>query len=86
MKKIFLSVALVFVLGNVFSQTFMHGAGITIIGSTMGPHRDYETVMGLVFNGRLRPVIDTISPLSTGPQALQRLQDGDVMGKLVLVP
>lgn len=69
-----------------FDNRYIFAKHITIIGSTMGPHRDYETVMGLVFNGRLRPVIDTISPLSTGPQALQRLQDGDVMGKLVLVP
>ncbi len=36
MKKILLSAALAFLLGNAFSQTFMHGAGITIIGSTTG--------------------------------------------------
>lgn len=36
MKKIFLSVVLVFLLSPSFSQTFMHGVGITVIGSTTG--------------------------------------------------
>ncbi len=60
------------------------GKQLRIIGSTMGTSIDYEEVMALVFNGRLRPIIDTIYPLSAGPVALQRLQDGLVRGKLVL--
>ncbi len=36
MKKIILSLGLAFLLSNSFSQTFMHGAGITVIGSTSG--------------------------------------------------
>ncbi len=59
---------------------------LRILGSTMGPHSDYEKVMGLVFNGRLQPVIDTIYQLDDGIAALQQLQDGDVAGKLVLTP
>ncbi len=60
------------------------GKHLSIIGSTMGSSADYETVMNLVFNGRLHPVIDTIYPLSEGVTALDRLAAGDVMGKLVL--
>jgi NADPH:quinone reductase-like Zn-dependent oxidoreductase len=60
------------------------GKHLSIIGSTMGSSADYETVMNLVFNGRLHPVIDTIYPLSEGVTALDRLEAGDVMGKLVL--
>ncbi len=59
---------------------------LRILGSTMGPHSDYEKVMELVFNGRLQPVIDTIYQLDDGIAALQQLQDGDVAGKLVLTP
>ena len=40
--------------------------------------------MGLVFAGRLRPVIDTVYSLRDAVTALARLRDGDVMGKLVL--
>jgi len=60
------------------------GKQLRVIGSTMGTSIDYEEVMTLVFNGRLHPIIDTIYPLAEGPTALQRLQDGDVSGKLVL--
>jgi len=35
-------------------------------------------------NGRLSPIIDSITPLAEAKTALQRLQDGDVRGKLVL--
>jgi NADPH:quinone reductase-like Zn-dependent oxidoreductase len=63
---------------------YLFGKQLTLIGSTMGTSVDYETVMGLVFAGRLRPVIDTVYPLRDAVTALARLRDGDVMGKLVL--
>lgn len=69
-----------------FDNRFMFGKHLTITGSTMGTHRDFERVMGLVFAGRLRAVIDTVLPLAQGVQALQRLQDGRISGKLVLLP
>ncbi len=62
------------------------GKHLTIIGSTMGTSADYATVMELIFNGRLHPVIDTIYPLNEGMTALKRLQDGDVTGKMVITP
>lgn len=36
MKKIILSAALVLAISTSFAQTFMHGAGITVLGSTSG--------------------------------------------------
>ncbi len=62
------------------------GKHLSIIGSTMGTIADYHRVMQMVFDGRLRPVIDTIYPLSEAKSALQRLQAGQVLGKLVLRP
>ena len=76
--------------GNTSGPTFeidnryIFGKHLTIVGSTMGTSKDYAEVMALVFNGRLRPVIDTVYPLSEGVAALQRLQNGDVAGKLLL--
>jgi NADPH:quinone reductase-like Zn-dependent oxidoreductase len=78
--------------GNTSGATFeidnrlIFGKHLSILGSTMGTIQDYSEVMTLVFNGRLSPVIDTTYPLSEGHTALQRLQDGDVAGKLVLTP
>lgn len=63
---------------------FIFSKHLSIIGSTMGTSIDYETVMGLIFNGRLQPVIDTVYPLDEGFTALRRLQAGEVIGKLVL--
>ena len=67
-----------------FDNRYMFGKHLSIIGSTMGTMADYEEVMGLIFAGRLRPVIDTVYPLKDGITALQRLEEGEVTGKLVL--
>lgn len=65
---------------------FIFGKHLSIVGSTMGTIADYEKVMGLVFSGQLRPVVDTVFPLSQGRSALERLQEGRVAGKLILRP
>lgn len=62
----------------------LFGKHLSIFGSTMGTSADFETVMGLIFEGKLNPVIDTIYPLEDSPIALQRLSEGDVIGKLVI--
>jgi NADPH:quinone reductase-like Zn-dependent oxidoreductase len=67
-----------------FDNRYMFGKHLSIIGSTMGTMADYEEVMGLIFDGRLRPIIDTVYPLREGVTALQRLVEGEVTGKLVL--
>jgi NADPH:quinone reductase-like Zn-dependent oxidoreductase len=69
-----------------FDNRLIFGKHLAIIGSTMGPQADFVTVMELVFSGRLRPVIDSVYPLREGVTALQRLERGEVSGKLVLEP
>lgn len=69
-----------------FDNRYMFSKHLSIIGSTMGPQTEYEHVMGLVFSGRLHPVIDTVYPLSEGAAALERMEQGETAGKLVLVP
>jgi NADPH:quinone reductase-like Zn-dependent oxidoreductase len=64
----------------------LFGKHLSIIGSTMGTQRDYETVMGMLFAGRLQAIVDTVYPLAEGGNALRRLEGGDVAGKLVLEP
>jgi NADPH:quinone reductase-like Zn-dependent oxidoreductase len=63
---------------------FMFAKHLSLIGSTMGTRRDFATVMGLVFEGRLRPVVDRTYPLAEAPQAQEALARGDVFGKLTL--
>lgn len=59
---------------------------IAVLGSTMASRREFEAVMELVFAGTLEPVIDDILPLSGAREAHERLERGDVFGKLVLTP
>jgi len=57
---------------------------LTIIGSTMAPFSDFATVMGLVFAGKLRPIIAARLPLDRAADAERMLESGVVFGKLVL--
>lgn len=63
---------------------YLFGKHLTIIGSTMGTHADFRTVMKLVFSGRLKPVIGARFVLSEARQAQEVLEEGQQMGKVVL--
>jgi NADPH:quinone reductase-like Zn-dependent oxidoreductase len=76
--------------GNTSGATFeidnryVFSKHLTIIGSTMGPHADYVTVMRLLFKGKLRAVIDRTYPLEQVQDAHRALESGDHFGKIVL--
>ncbi|MHB8627817.1 MAG: zinc-binding dehydrogenase [Aggregatilineales bacterium] len=57
---------------------------LTIIGSTMAPYSDFAAVMGLVFAGKLKPIISARLPLERAAEAERMLESGDVFGKIVL--
>ena len=49
----------------------------------MGSAEDFEACLDLVTNGRARPVIDEVVPLSEARAAHERLEAGDQLGKIV---
>lgn len=57
---------------------------LSILGSTMGTLSDFETVMGLVFAGKLKPVVDKTYPLADAGAAQERLESGEHLGKITL--
>jgi len=63
---------------------FMFGKHLSLIGSTMSTRAEFATVMRLVFSGRLKPVIDSNFPLADIRAAHERLEQGDVLGKVTL--
>ena len=67
-----------------FDNRYMFGKHLSLIGSTMSTLAEFGDVMRLVFAGRLRPVIDSQYPLADIQAAHQRLEQGDVLGKIVL--
>lgn len=63
---------------------YLFSKHISLIGSSMGTTKDFHEVMGLVFAGKLKPVIGATLPLAEIREAHRLLEDGEVFGKVVL--
>lgn len=59
---------------------------LSILGSTMGSPVEFRRVMGMVFDGSIRPVVHEVLPLDEARRAHELLEAGGVFGKLVLEP
>lgn len=57
---------------------------LTVLGSTMGRHPDFQGAYDLIAAGRARPVVDEVFPLSEIRAAHERLEAGEQLGKIVL--
>ncbi len=57
---------------------------ISLIGSTMGPHRDYMTFMNQAFEGNIKAVVGARLPLDEVRQAQDMLEENTVFGKIVI--
>lgn len=58
----------------------------TLIGSDGWMKEDLATLLGLVAEGRLKPVIDRVLPLADAAEGERLLEDREVFGKVVLKP
>ena len=67
-----------------FDNRYLFYKHLSILGSTMGTRGDFARVMGLVFEGRLRPALDRDFPLPQAAEALARMQRGEHLGKITL--
>lgn len=56
----------------------------SLLGSTMGNAREFAEIVRLLGAGKLRPVVDSVTPLEEARRALERLAAGEHFGKLVL--
>lgn len=59
---------------------------LQVLGSTMGTRDELEQLLRLLEVTGLRPQIDSVLPLAEAATGLKRLAQGDVQGKIVLVP
>jgi NADPH:quinone reductase-like Zn-dependent oxidoreductase len=69
-----------------FEIRFLFSRQLSIIGSMMGRTSELLTIVRLVGEGKLKPVIDRIFPLAEAAKAHKVLESRNFFGKLVLVP
>ncbi|TAK14819.1 MAG: alcohol dehydrogenase [Anaerolineae bacterium] len=67
-----------------FDNRYMFAKHLSIIGSTMGTHQDFRTVMNLVFEEKLLPVLDRTYSWKDVAEAHRRLEAGEQLGKITL--
>jgi len=65
---------------------FIFMAEMDIVGSTGFSKEDIEACLKLVEEGKLKPVIDEIFPLAEGVEAVRRIEDRAVFGKIIVKP
>lgn len=65
---------------------FLYSRQLSMLGSFMGNMADFYEVMGHIFSGRLKPVVDKAFPLSEARAAHEYLQNSSMFGKVVLNP
>ena len=69
-----------------FDIRYLFAKQLSIIGSMMGTRRELLTVLDLVAQRRLKPVIDKVMPLSQAAEAQRLMMDRSHFGKLLLRP
>lgn len=57
---------------------------VSILGSTMGSDRDFQSMLDLVGKYKIHPVIDKVFDLKDGAEAMARMEAGQQFGKIVL--
>jgi len=63
---------------------FLFMKQLSILGSYMGGDGELRKVLRLVSQGKLKPVVDSILPLSEARKAHERMESRDLFGKIVL--
>jgi NADPH:quinone reductase-like Zn-dependent oxidoreductase len=63
---------------------YLFARQLSLLGSYMGSRAELFTVLKLVGEKRLRPVIDRTFPLAEAAQAHRRLEQREQFGKIVL--
>lgn len=57
---------------------------LNALGTTMGTREDFAGMVALYVRERLRPVVDSVLPLSRAAEAHARVEEGQQFGKVVL--
>jgi zinc-binding alcohol dehydrogenase/oxidoreductase len=72
--------------GNIseLSARTLYWKQLSILGTTMGTRDEFLSMLDFVESRKMKPVIDKVFPLEEISQALNRMEQGDQFGKIVL--
>ena len=59
---------------------------LRVVGSTMGTRSELDRLLRFCATTGVRPLVDSVLPMADAADAVERMVEGDVIGKLVLVP
>jgi NADPH:quinone reductase-like Zn-dependent oxidoreductase len=69
-----------------FDLRFLFSRQLSFLGSYMGTMGELHEVLGHVFAGRLKPVVDKLFPLNESRTAHEYMEKSQMFGKIVLNP
>ena len=69
-----------------FDIRFLFARQLSFLGSYMGTMGELHEVLGHVFAGRLKGIVDSTFPLSEARAAHERMEKSEMFGKIVLQP
>jgi NADPH:quinone reductase-like Zn-dependent oxidoreductase len=69
-----------------FDLRFLFAKQLSVSGCYMGSRRELISIMRLIESGRLKPVVDSVFPLTEAVAAQTKMLDRKQFGKIVLVP
>jgi NADPH:quinone reductase-like Zn-dependent oxidoreductase len=67
-----------------FDLRYLYSKNLSLLGSFMGSRSELYTVLKLVVDGKLRPIIDRVMPLAECARAHELLELREQFGKIVL--
>ncbi|MGO9123455.1 MAG: zinc-binding dehydrogenase [Terriglobales bacterium] len=69
-----------------FDLRFLFARQLSFLGSYMGNMGDLHAVLGHIFAGRLKPVVDRVFPLKDARAAHEYMESSQMFGKIVINP
>jgi alcohol dehydrogenase len=59
---------------------------LSIVGSNSFYDEDLQALMGLIAQGKMKPVIDKVLPLEEAAEGVRMIQEREVFGKVIVTP